>query len=450
MRYLLILIGVLVLSCSLQAQVGLQFNFNVDRQPAWGPTGYDHVEYYYFPAIEAYYNVPQQRFIYKQGRRWVVAAHLPPRYSGFDVYHAYKVVVNEPRPYRNHRDYRDRYASYRDRHDQQVIRDSRDAKYFVSREHPEHDAWERRQRDNDADRDDYRNDRDRNGREDRSGNGSWGNIGDQPAWGPTGFDRVEYYYFPDVNCYYSVTDHQYVYWGGSEWRHAASLPSSYGNFDPYRSYKVTLNEESPFNNNASHRARYESLRGSRVQPMIRDSRDEKYFVSKDHPEHDAWMRRRDANDDRGRDGRAEADRTGERRQEDRNDRPEGVGRTLGENIDDQPAWGPTGYDRAEYYYIPDINSYYSVSEHQYIFWGGAEWKHAASLPSSYGNYDPYRSYKVVLNENTPFENNANHRAQYASFKGSRVQPMIRDSRESKYFANKDHPQHQNWLRDHQQ
>ena len=30
------------------------------------------------------------------------------------------------------------------------------------------------------------------------------------------------------------------------------------------------------------------------------------------------------------------------------------------NIDMQPAWGPSGYDYAEYYYIPEINIYYDV------------------------------------------------------------------------------------------
>ena len=56
--------------------------------------------------------------------------------------------------------------------------------------------------------------------------------------------------------------------------------------------------------------------------------------------------------------------------------------SVGVNIGDQPGWGPTGYDRAEYYYIPDVDSYYSVSEHQYIYRDGSNWKHGASLPAS--------------------------------------------------------------------
>jgi hypothetical protein len=122
--------------------------------------------------------------------------------------------------------------------------------------------------------------------------------------------------------------------------------------------------------------------------------------------------------------------------------------SIGVNIGDQPGWGPTGYDRADYYYIPDVDSYYSVSEHQYIYRDGTNWRHSASLPSSYGNYDPYHSYKVVVNEDKPYQNNTNHQAKYGSFKGNKDQPVIRDSRDPKYFVNKDHPEHENWAKEH--
>jgi hypothetical protein len=122
--------------------------------------------------------------------------------------------------------------------------------------------------------------------------------------------------------------------------------------------------------------------------------------------------------------------------------------SVGVNIGDQPVWGPTGYDRADYYYIPDVDSYYSVSEHQYIYRDGSNWKHGASLPSSYSHYDPYHSYKVVVNEDKPYQNNTSHQAKYGSFKGNKDQPVIRDSRDPKYFVNKDHPEHERWAKEH--
>jgi hypothetical protein len=121
--------------------------------------------------------------------------------------------------------------------------------------------------------------------------------------------------------------------------------------------------------------------------------------------------------------------------------------SVGVNIGDQPVWGPTGYDRADYYYIPDVDSYYSVSEHQYIYRDGSEWTHGASLPSSYSGYDPYHSYKVVVNEDKPYQNNDSHKAKFGTFKGVKDQPVIRDSKDPKYFVNKDHPQHDNWVKE---
>lgn len=114
------------------------------------------------------------------------------------------------------------------------------------------------------------------------------------------------------------------------------------------------------------------------------------------------------------------------------------------NISDQPVWGPTGYDHAEYYYIPDIDVYYSVQERQYIYLDGATWRYSVSLPASYSTYDPYHSYKVVINGSKPYSENEHHRSQYKSFRGVKDQPVIRDSRDRKYFVNKGHPDHDTW------
>ncbi len=141
MRYFLVLIAALFITNSVDAQISINLGFNFDRQPMWGPTGYDHVEYYYLPDIEVYYNVPQQRFFYYERGVWISGSSLPYRYRNYDFYNSYKVVVNERTPYRNHISYRDKYSSYRGRHDQQSIRDSRDSRYYSNKNHPEHNNW---------------------------------------------------------------------------------------------------------------------------------------------------------------------------------------------------------------------------------------------------------------------------------------------------------------------
>lgn len=106
--------------------------------------------------------------------------------------------------------------------------------------------------------------------------------------------------------------------------------------------------------------------------------------------------------------------------------------SLGFNIGSQPDWGPVGYDHASYYYMPDIDTYYDVSNHQYVYFQNNSWIHAGSLPARYGNYNLYSGYKVVVNDRNPWERASTYRTKYASFKGRRNQQVIRDSHDQKY------------------
>ena len=106
--------------------------------------------------------------------------------------------------------------------------------------------------------------------------------------------------------------------------------------------------------------------------------------------------------------------------------------SLGVNIGSQPDWGPVGYTHADYYYMPDINSYYDVNAHQYVYYSNRVWVHSAALPPRYSNYDVYHGYKVVVNERTPWVRNRTIRTKYATYKGRHDQVVIRDSHEQKY------------------
>jgi len=112
-----------------QADAQLSISFNISNQPRWGPVGYNYVQYYYLPDIDCYYYVPTRQFIYLSGTEWIYSSILPPRYRTYNLYNGYKVVINEPHPYLNHSYYHSRYASYRGRIGQSIIRDSRDPRY---------------------------------------------------------------------------------------------------------------------------------------------------------------------------------------------------------------------------------------------------------------------------------------------------------------------------------
>lgn len=108
------------------------------------------------------------------------------------------------------------------------------------------------------------------------------------------------------------------------------------------------------------------------------------------------------------------------------------------NIGSQPAWGPVGYDYAEYYYMPDIDAYYYIPERQFIYLEGSRWVFAPALPPRF-HYDLYRGYKVVVNDPRPYLHPGVYRDRYAGYRGAwGRQPIIRDTRNPRYFAAQPH------------
>jgi hypothetical protein len=109
------------------------------------------------------------------------------------------------------------------------------------------------------------------------------NIGNQPSWGPVGYDYVDYYYLPDINCYYNVNAGLFYYLDRGRWFSARYLPYAYSHYDLYGMYKVVLiNISNPWMYNSTHYRDYGRYRGYRNQYVIRDSRDDRYRVSRNN------------------------------------------------------------------------------------------------------------------------------------------------------------------------
>lgn len=130
-KLILMLLLAMVSGISFQAKAQVSVNINIGAQPQWGPTGYDYVDYYYLPDIESYYYVPKKQFIYMGSNGWVFSLGLPPRYSGYDLYRGYKVVINSPQPYRYFTTHKVKYAKFKGNHGQLVIAKSKGRKYGV-------------------------------------------------------------------------------------------------------------------------------------------------------------------------------------------------------------------------------------------------------------------------------------------------------------------------------
>lgn len=108
----LIVIGALLLLAG-RTQAQVDVSVTIGSPPMWGPVGYTEVRYYYLPDVYAYYDIQTAMFIYYGGGTWVHRTYLPTRYSSYDLYSGYKVVMTDYRgetPYTTYSDYKTKYA----------------------------------------------------------------------------------------------------------------------------------------------------------------------------------------------------------------------------------------------------------------------------------------------------------------------------------------------------
>jgi len=114
------------------------------------------------------------------------------------------------------------------------------------------------------------------------------------------------------------------------------------------------------------------------------------------------------------------------------------------NLGSQPTWGPTGYNRAEYYYLPDIETYYYVPKRQFIYRENDKWLFMSALPSRYRGYDLNNGYKVVMNTSRPYQYFSSHKMKYAKYKGYKgKQSIIRNSNDLRYSKGNSGKSHSN-------
>jgi hypothetical protein len=158
------------LAFSQQANAQLSVNINIGNQPAWGPSGYNHADFYYIPSINVYYDVMRNQYVYMNGNRWIYGAQLPPSYRNFDLYRSYKVVVNRPNPFMQNRNDIAMYRRYRNNYSQPMNRDWNDYRNYGRGNNGNNHGY--------ANNDNRNNGRgDRNDRGDRNNRNDHGNYG---------------------------------------------------------------------------------------------------------------------------------------------------------------------------------------------------------------------------------------------------------------------------------
>jgi len=88
--------------------------------------------------------------------------------------------------------------------------------------------------------------------------------------------------------------------------------------------------------------------------------------------------------------------------------------SLNVNIGTQPAWVPAGYQNVDYYYLPEVHSYYYVPQRQFVYLNGNRWTRSRYLPGRYRGYNLHHGRKIVMYGNSPYRSYNTHRIRYAN------------------------------------
>lgn len=88
------------------------------------------------------------------------------------------------------------------------------------------------------------------------------------------------------------------------------------------------------------------------------------------------------------------------------------------NKDIQPKWAQSDENYVEYYYIPEIATYYYVPRKQFIYQTNGIWSFSSSLPEVHRDFNLQRANKIVINEPGAYRYFAEHKEKYSAKNGA--------------------------------
>ena len=74
-----------------------------------------------------------------------------------------------------------------------------------------------------------------------------------------------------------------------------------------------------------------------------------------------------------------------------------------------------------YYYMPDQDAYYNVSERSYYYEDQGRWIHRSYLPGRYRNYNVYNVRHIEVRESRPYLRHSYYRDRYSRSNNYRVE-----------------------------
>jgi hypothetical protein len=67
---------------------------------------------------------------------------------------------------------------------------------------------------------------------------------------------------------------------------------------------------------------------------------------------------------------------------------------------ENPSWAPDYYPGVRYYYLPDIETFYDLSDQEFVYLDNGQWDYSADLPPIYAGFDLNDCFVIAINDNT--------------------------------------------------
>lgn len=97
------------------------------------------------------------------------------------------------------------------------------------------------------------------------------------------------------------------------------------------------------------------------------------------------------------------------------------------------------YNDADYYYLPEVEAYYSVHQHCYYYQDGGNWITAAYLPGRFHDYDWQHAHRYAVNGSRPYLRNDVYRARFGG-----VEHRDWGYRDNREYADRDRISHEQY------
>lgn len=106
-----------------------------------------------------------------------------------------------------------------------------------------------------------------------------------------------------------------------------------------------------------------------------------------------------------------------------------------QNNTQRPAWGLPGSYAGDFYYLPELDTYYDIPQQQFVYQERGRWIQSSNLPVAYRGYDLNRGPKVAINDRNPWERGEYYRNKYGNNPNAQRRPIFNDNRRRVFDRN---------------